>query len=141
MPQSNINLMYEHIVADLADRAKLILIEQPELTTTEAIWKSEGEGFIYTSDKAYVVAHAFCNGLFMDDEEGHNGGDWGRELDWETIGDTLYNDIWLEVEQLFPEIIEKRLKGKDTEIDNMPTEELLPYYEQEYPTEYRKLIN
>ena len=91
MPQSNINSMYENIIANLAERVRVIMDEDGGADNeTDAMWQAIDEGLIYTSDQAYVVAHAFCNGLM----------EWGKAPYWEDIISDLYADIMDELEKL-----------------------------------------
>lgn len=86
MPQSNINSIYEGIVRDLSQRAKMIMDEgslDERRDETEIILKAIDEGLIYGSDEAYVIAHAYIEGLFS----------WNEQIYWEDILETLIDDI------------------------------------------------
>lgn len=83
MAQSNINLMYEQIVRDLAERAKLIKNDSPNMPLWEVIERAVDEGLIATCDNAYIVARAYLDGLFS----------WGEPICWDCVLETLYNDI------------------------------------------------
>lgn len=86
MPQSNINSMYEGIVRDLSQRAKMIMDEgslDERTDETDAILQAIDEGLTYYSDEAYIIAHAFINGLFS----------WNEQICWDCLLEDLITDI------------------------------------------------
>lgn len=89
MAQSNINTMYEGITAGLADRAKLIHRERPELDTYECIDQAINDEFIYETDRAYVVAHYMINGGFR----------FGEQINWEELWEEFTADIMTDYEE------------------------------------------
>ena len=90
MAQSNINTMYEGITADLAERAKLIHREQPELDTYDCVRQAIDDGFIYGVDEAYVVAHYMINGGFK----------FGEQIEWDLLWEDFTADIIADFEEL-----------------------------------------
>ena len=90
MAQSNINSMYEELTYDLADRAKRIHEEQPELDTYECVRQAIDDGFIYGVDEAYAVAHYMINGGFK----------IGEQVDWDAFWTDFMEDIANDFEDL-----------------------------------------
>lgn len=90
MAQSNINSMYEELTYDLADRAKRIHEEQPELDHYECVHQAIDEGFIYGCDEAYAVAHYMINGGFK----------IGEQVDWDEFWSNFLEDVVNDFEEM-----------------------------------------
>ena len=90
MAQSNINSMYEELTYDLAERAKLIHEEQPELDHYECVNQAIDEGFIYGCDEAYAVAHYMINGGFK----------IGEQVDWDDFWSNFLEDVVNDFEEM-----------------------------------------
>lgn len=92
---SNINLYYESLVEDYAATAKMWMQEQEDndeeygydYDENNAVDRTLDDQFIYGTDEAYVLAHAYVNGFFR----------WGEEIDWGEIYQQLREDVYNEL--------------------------------------------
>lgn len=75
---------YKAVVRDLAERAKLEHGEK-----SEKIKRAIDDGFIYTDDKAFVLAQAIEENVIQ----------WGEDIDWMAVEDMLISDISAEMEE------------------------------------------
>lgn len=95
---SNIILYYESLVSDYADTARRWLKSAEDngeeygydYDENNAVDRTLNDQFIYGTDEAYVLAHAYTNGTFR----------WGEEVDWTTIYQDLRTDVYNELKNL-----------------------------------------
>lgn len=86
--ESNINMYYEELIKDLAERAYDSVKDGGD--DDECIWSAVDDGLIYYADEAYVVAHALQEGFI----------EWGKTIEWDAITDMLYSDVSEELETM-----------------------------------------
>lgn len=87
---SNISSYYEEQVAFAADTAKTCIESDGDDEQTALQYAIDNAFYIYYSDQAYLLAHAFNAGVF----------EWGGEVDWSAIYEMVYNDVAAELEAL-----------------------------------------
>lgn len=86
--ESNIEMYYEEIVSNLAERAYDGMKNGGD--EDECVWQAIDDELIYYCDQAYVVANALQNGFIS----------WGKTIEWDAIIDMLYSDVSEELETI-----------------------------------------
>lgn len=93
MEYHTINKAYSELIEDLADRANTCHQENPETDRSECVNIALDEGLMYYSDQLIVIAHYFINGNWS----------WYQPLDWDTLSDELYSDVYSKLAELWEE--------------------------------------